>query len=456
MKRQNNEHAFFRDNPHDQPTVVVVGAGFAGLAVAKALKRSRCTVMVLDRRNYHLFQPLLYQVATAALSPSDIAQPIRHILRNQRNTEVYMAEVEGIDLDRKRVIFDGGEGHYDYLVVACGARTTYFGNESWREHAPGLKDAQDALEIRQRLLLAFEDAEREADPKRRQDRLTFVVVGGGPTGVELAGAIMEIAAVTIPQDFRNVNTRAARVILVDAGDRLLRALPESLSHSAQEQLERLGVEVHLGHRVREISGGEITIGDNKVPTSNVIWAAGVEANELTGALDIERNRGGQVKVQSDLSIKDHPEVFVIGDAAQVVDDEGASVPGVAPAAIQMGKYVGRLIADEVRSGTRLSPENRKKFIYKDRGMMATIGKAKAVADLKHGIHLKGLLAWLAWSLVHVLVLVGFRSKVFVVIGWVWAYLMNTKGARIIHRSTSIHSARPETQLPDQDRSGQTA
>ncbi len=410
------------------PRIVIVGGGFAGLNAAKELNGAPAAVTLLDRNNYHLFQPLLYQVATAVLSPADIASPIRHILRGQGNVRVGLAEVEGLDLERRQVQLAEGEVAYDYLVLAAGATHSYFGHDEWRLLAPGLKTVEDALEIRRRVLLAYEEAEWEKDAAARQAKLTFVVVGGGPTGVEMAGALKEIAAQAIPRDFRFIDTTTARVILVEAGFRLLSGMSAAASQAAQRQLEQMGVEVRLGHRVTEVRQGEVFFGGERLAAGNVIWAAGVRGSPLARSLGVPLDGSGRVLVEPDLSVPGRPEVFVIGDLAHAVDAErGGMVPGVAPAAIQMGCHVARIIRNELTPG-RL-PE-RAVFRYLDKGTMATIGRNRAVATIR-GYNVSGFAAWLLWCFVHIWSLVGFRKRVFVLFSWLWSYFSFTKSARLI-------------------------
>lgn len=397
-----------------RPRVVIVGAGFAGLNAAKALKGADVDVTIIDRRNFHLFQPLLYQVAMAALNPSDIAFPIRSVFRRQANVVlVLLGEVTDVDLDRRQLTLDGEAVEYDYLVVATGATHSYFGNDDWEPLAPGLKTVEDALTMRARVLKAFERA--EADPSDAERLLTFVVVGAGPTGVELAGALAEIAVHALGDEFDVVDPTTARVILVEGTDRVLPPYPESLSGSARHQLESLGVVVKTNALVSEIDEQGVTLSDGeRIEAGTILWAAGVQASPLGEHLG-EVDRAGRVLVEPDLSLKDHPEVFVVGDLAAV---EG--VPGVAPAAIQMGRHVGRLI----RTGTR------KPFEYQDKGSLATIGRARAVADMK-GLRFGGFPAWFAWLAIHIWYLIGFRNRLWVLAGWAWNYLTFRRGARII-------------------------
>jgi len=411
------------------PHVVILGGGFAGLNCARALRRAPVRITLVDRQNHHLFQPLLYQVATASLSPADIATPIRGILASQRNVQVWMGEAVDIDAERRIVQLEDGELAYDYLVVATGATHAYFGHDEWARHAPGLKTIDDALEIRRRFLIAFESAEREADPEARRRLLTFVIVGGGPTGVELAGAMAEIARDVIPNDFRAIDTTTARILLVEGADRLLQAYPPELSERAREQLERLGVEVLTGARVERIEDGAVYIGDDRIEAGNVYWAAGVAASPLGARLGAPLDAAGRVVVEPDASVPGHPEIFVIGDLARMVQD-GKPIPGVAPAAMQMGRHVARTILADLEGRPR-SP-----FRYRDKGNLATIGRAAAVAEIGR-LRLSGLPAWLVWVFVHILYLIGFRNRLVVMIQWAWAYLMYQRGVRLITGKTSV-------------------
>ena len=414
----------------DQPSlphVLVIGAGFGGIELCKRLRNAPVRISLVDRRNHHLFQPLLYQVASAALSPADIAHPIRTIFRAQANLKVYLAEASSVNLAQRCVYFADGKASYDFLVLAAGATHSYFGNDNWNEEAPGLKSLEDAIEIRKRILLAFEEAEYEPDEQSRRKKLTFVIVGGGPTGVELAGALKEIAVETIPDDFRNIDTKTARVILVQSGERLLPAFPESLSARALADLQRMGVEVRLNSRATAISEKGLNIGDEFLSAENIFWAAGVQGSPLGKTLGVPLDGNGRVIVEADLSISGYPEVFVLGDMSSAKSwIDGTQVPGVAQAAIQGGAFVAERILSLIENNTKQPT----KFRYKDKGNLATIGKAKAVADIK-GLHFGGLLAWILWSLVHVVVLVGFRNRFFVVITWIWNYLLSSRGARLI-------------------------
>jgi NADH dehydrogenase len=411
--------------------VVIVGGGFAGLWATRALARDAVRITLLDRRNHHLFQPLLYQVATAGLSAPDIAAPLRHILRGQRNVDVRLGEVVGIDAGARRVTVAasaaGGapeQVDYDFLVVASGARHAYFGHDEWSAHAPGLKTLDDALAIRRRLLLAFERAETARDPVEREAWLSFAVVGGGPTGVELAGTLAEIARHTLRREFRHIDPAAARVRLIEAGPRVLPSFPESLSEKARAQVQRLGVDVLTGAPVEAIDAGGYQLGGQRVAARTVVWAAGVAASGLGALLDAPRDRAGRVQVGPDLRVPGRPEVFVAGDLASVQCD-GRAVPGVAPAAKQMGAYVARAIRARLRGAPNPPP-----FRYEDYGNLATIGRMAAVVHLGR-LKLSGLPAWWFWLLVHVLFLIGFRNRLIVLINWAWAYWSYQRHARII-------------------------
>jgi NADH dehydrogenase len=411
--------------------VVVVGAGFGGLAATKSLADAPVDVALIDRQNHHLFQPLLYQVATAGLNPSDIAQPIRHILAKQDNCQPILAEVTGIDSAEGTVETTAGAFPYDYLVLATGATHAYFGNDQWAEHAPGLKSVEDALDIRRRILLAFERAELADTADERQRQMTFVVVGAGPTGVEMAGAIREIATQTLHRDFRRIDTSSSRVILVEAGPAVLGPFPERLQRSAVEQLHDLGVEVQTGTRVTDITADGVTTSDGFVAAATTIWAAGVSASPLGAAIADETDRSGRVVVETDLSIANHPNVFAIGDVAACTDAAGVAVPGVAPAAEQGAEHaVACILAD-------LAGAERTAFVYKDKGSMATIGRSKAVADLGPKLQFGGRAAWFLWGAVHVWSLVGFRSRIRTMGSWSWQYLTGQRTARLITGDTTV-------------------
>lgn len=423
--------------------VVIVGGGFGGLACAQALTNGDVRVTVIDRLNHHLFQPLLYQVATAALSPAQIAAPIRLVLSRQKNASVVMAEVTGIDPVRRVVRLEEEEVPYDVLVLAAGAETSWFGNDDWAEPAPGLKTIEDALEIRARFLEAFERAERTSDPQARTRDLTFVIVGGGPTGVEMAGAIREIALHSVPRDFRHVDTTKARIVLVEAKDRLLpTGFEESLCRRAEQDLVKMGVEVRLETKVIEVDSGGVKLdgpsGVEHVATRNVVWAAGIRPSPLARFLECQLHSSGRVPVEADLSVPGHPEIFAIGDMAYVVDpDTNEPVPGIAPAAMQMGRHA----AEQIATG------KREAFRYRDKGMLATIGRARAVGTLGP-LRLKGLPAWLLWSAVHVFYLITFRQRLLVMLDWVWSYVFFSGGARLItNPARGIRRSRPVPRPP---------
>ena len=429
--------------------VLIVGGGFGGLKAAQGLARANVQVTLLDRRNHHLFQPMLYQVATAGLSPANIAMPIRAILSGQQNAAVVLAEARSVDAARRVVVTDTGELPYDYLILATGATHSYFGHGDWARTARGLKTVEDALAIRSRFLLAFETAENETDERRRRALMTFVVIGAGPTGVEMAGAIAEIARTVIRKDFRNIDTRAARVILVEGQARVLPAgFPDHLSDRARRDLEAMGVEVRLGTHVTGVQDGDapaVTLGEGpeaeRIEAHNIIWAAGVRGSSLGATLGVPTDASGRVIVNPDLSVPGHPEVFVIGDLARVVDPKtGAMVPGVCPAAVQMGDFVARVIAREAAAGVGHSSPRacppRPAFHYWDKGSLATIGRSRAVASLpgpfgKGRMQFAGFIAWALWAGVHIFFLIGFRNRVLVMLEWVWAYVFYQRGARLI-------------------------
>jgi NADH dehydrogenase len=408
--------------------IVIIGGGFGGLNAAKALKRADADVTVIDRRNFHLFQPLLYQVATGALSPGEIAAPIRVILRNHANTRVLLGDVVGIDVAARTLTLDNGDTvPYDTLIVAAGATDNYFGHTEWAANAPGLKTIENATEIRRRILLAFEAAEREHDPARRKALLTFVIIGGGATGVEMAGAISEIARDILKHDFRSINTADAKVLLIEGGARVLAAYPPDLSESALKQLHKLGVVTQLGAMVTAIDDDGVTMkhGDTaeRVESKTVIWAAGVRAHPL-GKMLGETDKMGRVIVEPDLSVPGHPEILVIGDLANFHHQDGKPLPGVSPVAIQMGQYAAKLIRK------RLAGEPYKSFHYWDKGSMATIGRAAAVAEIGK-LHFSGLVAWLLWLFVHLMYLVGFQNRLVVLMQWFYSYATFNRGARLI-------------------------
>ena len=407
------------------PRVVIIGGGFGGLEAAKALGKVDVRVTLLDRNNHHLFQPLLYQVATAALSPADIAEPLRHILRKQENAEVILGEAERIDVHRKKVVLTDGELDYDFLIVAAGARHSYFGHEEWEKFAPGLKSLDDALEIRRRMLLAFEIAERTEDDEERRAAMTFVVVGAGPTGVEMAGAIAEIARVTLVKDFRHIDPAQARVVLLDFAPRVLQMLDPELSESARRQLFDIGVEVRPLTLVEKVCAEGVQIkGGDKIAARTIVWAAGNAASPLGESLGVPLDKQGRVIVREDLSIPGHREVFVIGDQAHFAPGGGTPLPGLSPVAMQQGRHAARNIRALLAGGWS------DKFEYFDKGTMATIGRNRAVADAGF-MRFSGLLAWLAWLFVHIIFLVGFRNKLLVFINWTIAYVTYGRGARLI-------------------------
>jgi NADH:ubiquinone reductase (H+-translocating) len=406
------------------PRVVIIGGGFGGLYAARALARVPVDVTLLDRRNHHVFQPLLYQVASAALSPGDIASPIRWIVRRQRNVGVLLADVTAVDTSRRVVLTaSSGEFTYDFLIIAAGATHAYFGHDEWRATAPGLKTLEDALEIRRRVLLAFERAELEEDEARRRSLLTFVVIGGGPTGVELAGALAEISHQSLARDFRHFDPGSARIVLVEAGPSVLATFPEPLRESARRDLERLGVEVRTGTPVTGLRAGRVEIGTDAIDAATVLWAAGVAASPLGATLGVPLDRAGRVIVKPDLTIPGHPDVFVIGDLAAFTV-AGRQLPGVAQVAIQMGRHAARSIEHAIAGVPR------RDFVYKDLGNMATIGRASAVADFGW-LRLKGWIGWLAWLFVHLLNLIGFRNRLIVLVQWAWAYFSYQRAIRLI-------------------------
>jgi NADH:ubiquinone reductase (H+-translocating) len=406
------------------PHVVIIGGGFGGLNAAQRLKHTPARVTLVDRRNHHVFQPLLYQVASAALSPGDIASPIRWILRRQTNIEVLLADVKAIDAPNQRLILADGTLEYDYLIVAAGATHAYFGHDEWRRLAPGLKTLEDALEIRRRVLLAFERAERESDPNRRQALLTFVVVGGGPTGVELAGALAEIARQSLARDFRHLDPSSSRIVLIEAGPTVLSTFPEPLRDAARADLERLGVEVRTGVPVTNVLPGEVYVGAEVLDAQTVLWAAGVAASPLAETLGVPLDRAGRVLVEPDLTIPGHPEVFVIGDLATLKGADGKPLPGVAQVAIQMGKHAAANIERAIEH------QPYRSFVYRNLGNLATIGRASAVADFGW-LRLKGWIAWVIWVFVHILNLIGFRNRLVVLVQWAWSYFSYQRAIRLI-------------------------
>jgi NADH dehydrogenase len=422
--------------------VVIVGGGFGGLQAARALRRAPVEITLIDRENHHTFQPLLYQVATAVLNATDIAVPIRRVLRRQRNAWVVMAEVVAVDPRAKRVCCRDQELGYDTLILATGATHAYFGHEDWAALAPGLKTIDDGLAIRSRVLCAFEAAEREDDPAARAQWITFVVVGAGPTGVELAGALSEIARETLVADFRRVDPAATRVVLIEAAPRVLPQMEPEVSEKARLQLERLQVEVRTGAAVTAIDEGGVWVGDERIPARTVLWAAGVAASPLGRSLGVPLDRAGRVLVEPDLTVPGHPDIYVIGDLAWFVSD-GKPVPGVAAAAIQEGRHTAANIERTLRG------QPREPFHYRDRGTLATIGRAAAVADLGR-VKLSGLVAWLVWLFVHIVFLVGFRNRFSVLLEWAWSYLTSERGARLI-TGRSLTAWRMEAEVPPESR-----
>jgi NADH dehydrogenase len=408
-----------------RPHVVIIGGGFGGLTAAQALDGAPVRVTLVDRTNHHTFQPLLYQVAMAGLSPADIAQPIRSILRSERNVTVLMAEASRVAADERRVhLADGTWLDYDFLVVACGAETSYFGHVDWEAAAPGLKSIEDAVEIRQRVLLAFEVAERADDPARRAQLLSFVVIGGGPTGVELAGALSELSKFVLDRDFRRIDPSDAKVRLLEAGPRILPSFPDDLAESATAQLRELGVEVRTSANVTAIEPDCVHVGEDTIPCSVVLWAAGVRANPLTATIGAPLDRMGRVVVEPDCSVPGQPRIFVIGDAARLDGRDGQPLPGVSPVAMQQARTVARSIRRALVGRDTLA------FRYFDKGSMATIGRRRAIAMVDR-MHMSGLLAWLAWLLVHVWYLIGYRNRLVVMITWAWSYFTYRRGARLI-------------------------
>ena len=418
-----------------QPHIVVIGGGFGGLKAAESLAHLPVQITLVDRRNHHTFQPLLYQVATAGLSPAEIAAPIREILARHSNIEVLLGEVYGFDLARRVVKVHGFDLTYDYLVVAAGATHAYFGHDKWEVWAPGLKTVEDALEIRRRFLLTFELAERQAATEGLHQPVSFLVVGGGPTGVELAGTLAEIARGALADDFRNIDPKTTRIVLLEAGPSVLPSYPPDLRESAKRQLERLGVEVRLNSTVTEVREGEVRVGNETVPSSLTLWAAGVAASPLGQALGAPTDRNGRVLIEADLSIPGHREVFVIGDLASLMQSEG-SLPGVAPVAMQQGRWVARQIAAD------LTGNARKPFRYLDKGSLATIGRAAAVAQFGK-VHISGFFAWLAWLFIHIVFLIGFRNRLIVMIQWAWSYVTYDRSARLITGRPSSDIAQSE-------------
>ena len=413
------------------PRVVIIGGGFGGLKAAEALANLPVHITIVDRKNHHTFQPLLYQVATAGLSPAEIAAPIRAILGRSRNIEVLLGEAIGVDVVNRKLHFHSFDLSYDYLVVAAGSSHAYFGHDDWEPLAPGLKTIEDALEMRRRVLLAYELAEREALLTGSHMPLNFVVVGGGPTGVELAGTLGEISRMSLEHQFKHIDPLKTKILLVEGGPSVLSSFPPDLQQSAIRQLRKLGVEVRLNAMVTDVREGEIRIGSEILPAAVILWAAGVSASPLGKALGAPTDRAGRVLVQPDLSIPGHPEVFVVGDLASITYDGGKPVPGLAPAAMQEGKWVGRQIKAD------LEGKPREPFRYLNKGTLATIGRAAAVADLPFGIHISGLFAWLSWLFIHIFFLIGFRNRIAVMFEWAWSYFTYARSARLITGESRI-------------------
>jgi NADH dehydrogenase len=416
--------------PKELHRVVIVGAGFGGLETAFGLAGAPVQITLVDRRNHHLFQPLLYQVATASLATSEIAWPIRHLLRDRKDVTTLFATVSGIDAAGHRVLLEDGDAlPYDTLVLATGARHAYFGHDEWEPFAPGLKTLEDATTLRRRILVAFERAERETDPERRAALLTFVIIGAGPTGVEMAGTIADLARDTLPSDFRNIDTSKARIVLIEAGPRVLAGFPDDLSAYAQRSLEQIGVEVLLEQPVTECTADGVVYGGKKLEAKTIIWAAGVRASRAAEWLDVPADRAHRVQVKPDLTVPGHPEIFAIGDTVTIADPDGKPVPGIAPAAKQQGRYVAALIK------ARLEGRSSSPFVYKHAGSLAQIGKKKAVIDFGH-IKLRGTLAWWIWGIAHIYFLIGLRNRLSVALSWLWVHARNQRAARLITQGSS--------------------
>ena len=428
------------------PRVIIIGGGFGGLNAASGLKKAAVDLLVIDKSNHHLFQPLLYQVATAALSPANIAAPIRKVLESQANATVYLADIVSIDKNKKQVIAGNGDIYtYDYLILATGATHSYFGHPEWEETAPGLKNLNDALKIRSRILLSYERAERCTDPVIAQKFMRFVIVGGGPTGVEMAGAIAEIAHQTLKRDFRHITPSQTQVFLIEGRDQVLPSFPKELADKAQKDLEKLGVQVILNTLVTDIKPDGVAIKDDFFETSNVIWAAGNEASPLLKTLDIPLDNIGRAIVNKDLTIPEHPEIFVIGDGACFIDVNGQPLPGIAPVAIQQGKYVAKLLRNQI------PVDKRKPFSYFDKGTMATIGRAKAIVKVGK-LEFSGFVAWLMWCFLHIVYLISFSNRLIVMIEWLFLYLFNQRHVRLINRPVEEddYPLHPEGKKPKSD------
>jgi len=418
----------------DRPEVVIVGGGFGGISVAKALRKSNCNITLVDKRNHHLFQPLLYQVATAALSPGDIAVPIRAIFGDDKNIRTVLGEVVSIDKTDNRIhLADDSSIKFDYLILAPGAIYNYFGNEKWKNYAPGLKTLKNALSVRERILISLEEADKLDDPQTRKKYLTYAVIGAGPTGVEMAGAIAEIAKRNMMRDFRNIKIDETEVYLIEAAGNVLNGYPEELSRKARKDLEEMGVKVLLNNPVKSIREEGVELENSFIETPNIIWAAGVKASPLLGSLDCDLDKMGRAVVEEHLNIPDHDSIFVIGDASHVKDGDGQPLPALAPVALQQGKYLAKLIKKR-ENGKKASP-----FKYVDKGTMATIGRAKAVADIR-GLKFSGFIAWMLWSVIHIFFLIGFRNRFRVFAEWVWHYLTFKRGVRLITNEPESRTA----------------
>lgn len=414
-----------KQTTHKRRHIVIIGGGFGGIATAKALKNTDADITIIDRLNHHLFQPLLYQVATAELSPGDIAAPIRAIVNKNPRIKVLLGEVEKIDAEKKSLKTRNGQSiFFDQLVIATGAQYNYFGREEWAEYAPGMKSVSDALKVREQLLMSMEEAEQLNDSNKRKSLLTYVIIGGGPTGVEMAGAIAEIAGNGAKHGYRTIKQEDARIYLIEAGPRILNAFPESLGKKAEEMLEKMGVKVLLNTPVTNIEKNRVHLKVGSIETPNIIWAAGIKASSLLDSLKVEQDRSGRVLVGSDLSIPQYPDIFIIGDSAHSKDKDGVPLPALAPVATQQGKFVGKLLAKDGKRNIKA------KFTYTDKGTMATIGRAKAVADIK-GLEFSGFFAWSLWSFIHVLSLIGFRNRIRVFVEWIWNYFTYKRGVRLI-------------------------
>ena len=417
-------------SPSNQKKILVLGGGFGGLEFCRRMKNENVTTMLVDRKNHHLFQPLLYQVATCGLSAPQIAQPLRGILRGRSDLATYLDEIQEISLKEKWAKGRDRIYEYDYLVLAMGAQTSYFGNNHWAKHTHGLKTLKDAIDIRTHVLKSLEKAEMEADLEKQKKLMTFVVIGGGPTGVEMAGALAELGRNVLHRNFRHIDPKKVRVILVEGSEKILGNYSEPLPTSARKQIEKLGVEVRCGDMVQDIRAGEVDVAGETLHAGTIIWGAGVEAVPLTCQLDVPLDRAGRIKVEPDCSIPGHPEAFAIGDIVNLVDTKGKPVPGVSPAALQMAKHVTKIIKAEIRTNGPVSPEKRKPFSYLNKGSMATIGRSKAIAEIGK-LKMSGWPAWMAWLMVHIIFLVGFRNRVVVLLDWFYSYISYRRGARVI-------------------------